>query len=147
MGALPGAETWQQFKYGYGPYLDGMFSQSNFGVVTKMGVWLMPEPEAYIEGQALVFGHDDIIPLVEHMKYLMNTGVQNCGTNLQSPMRFAGGRRPRARAAAGARRRGVDRAAERVRGQRNIPFWSNTFKFYGPGGGRARAVGVYEEAA
>ena len=50
---------------GFGPHVDGLFSQSNFGVVTKMGVWLMPEPEAYIEGQALVFKHDDIIPLVE----------------------------------------------------------------------------------
>jgi len=34
MGALPGSKTWQQFKYGFGPYLDGICSQSNFGVVT-----------------------------------------------------------------------------------------------------------------
>ena len=97
MGALPGSKTWQQFKYGFGPHVDGLFSQSNFGVVTKMGVWLMPEPEAYIEGQALVFKHDDIIPLVEHMKYLMNAGIQNCGTNLQSPIRFALGADPELR--------------------------------------------------
>ena len=31
---------------GFGPWVDGIFSQSNFGVVTKMGFWLMPEPEA-----------------------------------------------------------------------------------------------------
>lgn len=31
------------FKWGYGPYVDGLFTQSNFGVVTKMGLWLMPE--------------------------------------------------------------------------------------------------------
>ena len=47
MGALPGAKTWQQFKYGVGPIVDGLFSQSNFGVVTKMGFWLYPEPEAH----------------------------------------------------------------------------------------------------
>ncbi len=46
MGALPGAGTWQQFKYGMGPLVDGLFSQSNFGIVTKMGFWLMPQPEA-----------------------------------------------------------------------------------------------------
>jgi len=45
MGSMPGARTWQQFKYGIGPYIDGLFSQSNLGVVTKMGIWLMPEPE------------------------------------------------------------------------------------------------------
>ena len=26
---------------------DGLFTQSNFGVVTKMGLWLMPKPPAY----------------------------------------------------------------------------------------------------
>lgn len=51
MGALPGQNgadnpTWQAFQYGYGPYVDGIFSQSNFGIVTKMGMWLMPETES-----------------------------------------------------------------------------------------------------
>ncbi|EOH1484501.1 FAD-dependent oxidoreductase [Campylobacter coli] len=25
---------------GYGSYVDGLFSQSNFGIVTKMGFWM-----------------------------------------------------------------------------------------------------------
>lgn len=50
MGALPGKDgvenpTWQSFQYGYGPYSDGIFTQSNFGIVTKMGFWLMPATE------------------------------------------------------------------------------------------------------
>ena len=44
MGSLPNSTSWQVFKYGYGPYLDGIFTQSNFGVVTKLGMWLMPAP-------------------------------------------------------------------------------------------------------
>ena len=47
MGSIPNSNTWQVFKWGYGPYLDGLFTQSNFGVVTKMGFWLMPKPPAY----------------------------------------------------------------------------------------------------
>ena len=48
MGAMPGKDgddnpTWQSFQPAYGPYSDGIFSQSNFGIVTKMGFWLMPE--------------------------------------------------------------------------------------------------------
>lgn len=31
------ANTWQLFQYGFGPYADGLFSQSNYGIVTKMG--------------------------------------------------------------------------------------------------------------
>lgn len=33
-------------NYGLGPALEGLFSQSNFGVVTRMTIWLMPAPEA-----------------------------------------------------------------------------------------------------
>ncbi len=47
MGALPNSDTWQLFKYNYGPYLDGLFSQSELAVVTKVGLWLMPAPPAY----------------------------------------------------------------------------------------------------
>lgn len=47
MGAMPKSTAWQLFKYGYGPWVDGMFTQSNFAVVTKMGIWLMPAPPAY----------------------------------------------------------------------------------------------------
>jgi 4-cresol dehydrogenase (hydroxylating) len=44
MGSLPNSKTWQIFKMGFGPAIDGLFTQSNFGIVTKMGIWLMPEP-------------------------------------------------------------------------------------------------------
>lgn len=29
--------SWQLFPYGFGPYHDGIFSQSNYGVITKLG--------------------------------------------------------------------------------------------------------------
>lgn len=47
MGSIEGSNTWQNFKWGYGPYVDGLFTQSNFGIVTKMGMWLMPRPPAF----------------------------------------------------------------------------------------------------
>lgn len=46
-GAHNGPKTWHLHKWGIGPYLEGIFTQSNFGVVTQAGLWLMPEPEAY----------------------------------------------------------------------------------------------------
>jgi 4-cresol dehydrogenase (hydroxylating) len=45
--APPDSPTWHTCKWGTGPYLEGLFSQSNFGIVTRAGVWLMPEPEAF----------------------------------------------------------------------------------------------------
>lgn len=35
------------YKWGVGPYLDGVFAQSNLGIVVKSGVWLMPAPERF----------------------------------------------------------------------------------------------------
>ncbi|OJJ38082.1 hypothetical protein ASPWEDRAFT_168015 [Aspergillus wentii DTO 134E9] len=43
----PGNKCWQLFPYGFGPYNDGLFSHSNLGIVTKMGIWLMPNPGGY----------------------------------------------------------------------------------------------------
>lgn len=54
MGALPqnpkkgskhdhddeGNKCWQLFPYGFGPYNDGIFSQGNVGICTKMGLWV-----------------------------------------------------------------------------------------------------------
>jgi 4-cresol dehydrogenase (hydroxylating) len=88
MGALPGAQTWQQFQYGYGPSVDGLFSQGNFGVVTKMGFWLLAEPEAYRTGRVFVPRHADLTALVDTLAYLMNTGIMNSMTRLESPLLF-----------------------------------------------------------
>lgn len=35
------------YKWGVGPYIEGLFAQSNFGIVVKSGLWLMPAPEKF----------------------------------------------------------------------------------------------------
>lgn len=35
------------YKHGVGPSLDGLFAQSNLGIVVRAGVWLMPAPECF----------------------------------------------------------------------------------------------------
>jgi len=47
-------------KYTYGPHLDGLFAQSNFGIVTRVGIWLMPRPPA-IRFFGFSFDDDDAI--------------------------------------------------------------------------------------
>lgn len=44
MGAVPKSRTWQMFKHNFGPYLDGLFTQSDMGVVSQLGLWLSPLP-------------------------------------------------------------------------------------------------------
>ncbi len=58
-------------KYSFGPVLDGLFAQSNFGIVTRAGVWLMPRPP-HVESFHFIFPDDadlgTIIDLVRPMK-------------------------------------------------------------------------------
>jgi 4-cresol dehydrogenase (hydroxylating) len=86
MGALPNAKTWQNYKSGYGPWIDGLFSQSNFGVVTKMGFWLMPEPEAYLSGIVSVPKHGDLVRFIEILNELDNQQVFNGMPLFGSPL-------------------------------------------------------------
>lgn len=128
MGALPNAKTWQQYKYGFGPYLDGMFSQSNLGIVTKMGIWLLPEPEAYFYGTVTVPKHDDLFPLVEIYAYLMNSGMVQATTLVTSPLWYA---RPDPELAA-LRASGSVKDLDDYAARKNIASWSVGLPFYGP---------------
>jgi 4-cresol dehydrogenase (hydroxylating) len=47
MGAMPDNKAWHLYKRGLGPVLDPLFIQSNYGIVTRMGYWLMRRPEAF----------------------------------------------------------------------------------------------------
>lgn len=70
MGGIPNSSSWQVFKWGYGPYIDGLFTQSNYGIVTKMGFWLMPEPPAYRPFLIQYPDPEDIHEIVEIMRPL-----------------------------------------------------------------------------
>ena len=54
--SFPGAKTGAISRWGVGPSLEGLFSQSNLGIVTRMSVWLMPAPEYF---QAFYFSCRD----------------------------------------------------------------------------------------
>lgn len=58
-------------RWGVGPSLDGLFSQSNFGIVTALTIWLQPAPERvlvarawFYEPSTLSYFLDDLQPLV-----------------------------------------------------------------------------------
>ena len=71
MGALPGTDCWQLFPYGFGPYHDGIFTQSNYGIVTKMGVWLMPNPGGVRAFMATFPKEEDLAAAVDTLRPLM----------------------------------------------------------------------------
>lgn len=147
MGAIPGAKTWQQYKTGCGPWVDGIFSQGNYGVVTKLGIWLMPEPEAFLRGVIDVPRYADLSPLVEALNYLENARITTGFPDIESPLLgyppvgqvqlFNEGERSFAfddehqRLLAGATL-GYSPELESYGLRKGVPYWSLWLSFYGP---------------
>ena len=130
MGSLPGTHSWQAYRYGYGPHLDGLFTQSNFAVVTKLGLWLMPAPASYrtilvqySDDSALERAVDTIRPLRLAGTIANPCALSNAGLALTAYMRRAelyqnGGAIPDNVVLAAARQHGID-------------AWNLTFTLYG----------------
>lgn len=75
MGAMTGNATWPLFRHGFGPSWDQMFVQSNFGIVTQMGLWLKPEPEAVINVGIKLPQPEDIKPWSDAVTPLRIAGI------------------------------------------------------------------------
>ena len=82
MGAMPNAKSWQHNRWGFGPWVDGLFRQGNMGVVTKMGFYLMPRPEAMQTATAQVTREEDVVPLMDTLNLLENQHVVNGSTGV-----------------------------------------------------------------
>jgi 4-cresol dehydrogenase (hydroxylating) len=81
MGELQGGGSWQCYRYGYGPFLDGLFTQSNFGIVTKLGLWLMPAPPAHRTAIAMWANDADLSRAIDAIRPLRLDGtIPNFGT-------------------------------------------------------------------
>lgn len=76
------------YPYGIGPSLDGVFYQSNFGIVTKAGLWLLPEPEAYSFFFARMARDEDVVPFVDRMRPLRLSGTVQSAVHIGNDYRI-----------------------------------------------------------
>ncbi len=70
MGAMTDNAAWHLYKRGLGPTLDPLFMQSNFGIVTRMGLWLQPRPEIVMPAWVRVWNEEDLVPLIDTLRRL-----------------------------------------------------------------------------
>lgn len=70
-GAMDNNPTWHLYKRGLGPTSTELFMQSNLGIVTKMGYWLMPKPEVYMPLWLTCWDESQIPAIVDALRELM----------------------------------------------------------------------------
>jgi 4-cresol dehydrogenase (hydroxylating) len=70
-----GAKVGKINRWGLGPYLDGLFSQSNFGIVTQMTFWLMAKPNYFQPFLLTIKDMDSLRSAIENLRFLQSQGV------------------------------------------------------------------------
>ncbi len=61
------------FKWGIGPYLEGLFAQGSVGIVTQMTIALAPEPEAFEAVYFWIKDEADLERAVTTVRHILNT--------------------------------------------------------------------------
>jgi (+)-pinoresinol hydroxylase len=131
MGALPDSKTWGEYRYGFGPTIDGLFAQGNVGIVTKMGFHLLPAPEAYQTSAVSVPKRRDLIPLVKivnELEYSGAIGMPQYG----SPLGGFGPPNPALAALLNRPANPSDEELDQYAAQQNRPYWRCELQWYGP---------------
>jgi 4-cresol dehydrogenase (hydroxylating) flavoprotein subunit len=105
LGRFPDAKAANAFKWGLGPVLDGLFSQSNLGVVTRMTFWLARRDTFYRRFAARIDDPQALGAVTAQLRELMMEGTLRASYFLwndfkamsrlvQYPWEAAGGRTP-----------------------------------------------------
>ncbi len=79
-GRFAHAKTTPLSRWGVGPDLDGIFTQSNLGIVTQMTVWLMPIPKYFQSFTCMVKDSSDLANPIDIIQTLILQGTirENC---------------------------------------------------------------------
>jgi (+)-pinoresinol hydroxylase len=96
-GGVPTSKLWANYHYGFGPYVNGMFSQSNFGIVTKMVFGLVRIPQAEQSFTVTSYKHADMEPLLDAIQRLRYDGILHAsgfGSPIRESMSVNDGREP-----------------------------------------------------
>lgn len=87
-GHYEDAKTTHLYPYGVGPYMDGIFTQSNYGIITKIGLWLMPEPEAFNFFFFQINEYEQLGELVDRLRPLRMNGTLQTAIHVGNDLRM-----------------------------------------------------------
>ncbi len=122
---------WRNYKYGYGPSWDQMFMQSNFGIVTKAGLWLQPEPEMTASVELAFPNFDDAAWAIDILSDLRRRDIIQHNIVFGSPVRAASVMSQRAEWYEG--EGALPESAEKaMMAKLHLGWWNAKISFFGP---------------
>lgn len=128
---FPNSLTAAVSRCSVGPALDGLFSQSNLGVVTRMSIWLMPEPPAF---EAFFFrctASDGLPPLIDSLRTLRMHEVLRSSVHIGNDYKVLGGLQQYPWADAGGQTPLPRRLIDVYREKLSFGYWNASGGLYG----------------
>lgn len=136
MGAIEGGRAWHAHRRGFGPAVDSLFMQSNFGIVTKMGKWLVPRPEVYAPVEVAVRDEAGLEALIDTTRELLLEGTVTNVPLIGAMMGAAAMTKPRAAWHPGEWHPAAgpipEQALKTIRDELAMGWWNLRVALYGP---------------
>ena len=130
-GHYPSSLNHRVYPYGVGPYVDGLFTQSNMGIVTSLGLWLMPKTEALNHFLCMVHEHDDIAPVVDALRPLRLDGTLRSILHIGNDLRVISGGTTFPRELAGGKVPLPEQVRLQLRAAAGVGAWTVSGALYG----------------
>lgn len=89
-GAYKDADALHSYRYGVGPVLDGLFTQSNFGIITEVTIGLMPKPETTYTFAGSIRSVDQLSSLVNVIREAKLKGILSSAVHIANRSRTVG---------------------------------------------------------
>lgn len=132
LGHYRAARAAETFPYGIGPSLDGLFLQSNFGIVTRLCVWLMPRPESYALFVCSLPRDEDLPRAVEELRVLKQEGTLRSVVHIGNDLRLISSGQTAAALGSQGGALGAEQRAE-LRRRAGFGAWTFAGGLYGAG--------------
>jgi len=117
-------------KFSFGPSIEGLFLQSNLGIVTKLGIWLHPQPQAYMSCSFDMPEFEDVETIVDIFGQFRRDGLLPSTVYVSNIVEWLGmfGKRAELWPSEGPI---PDERLRELQQQLNLGYWNVKFGLYG----------------
>lgn len=118
-------------KSSFGPSVDGLFLQSNLGVVTKIGMWMTPQPQAFMSCSMEVDEDVDLALMIDTLGELKRQDVLQNSPIIRNIVAWSSSAGPRKEYYVG---EGAmpPHVVKEIQKKLQTGYWMCKFAFYGP---------------